>query len=153
MDRTSPKEPAMPFGLHTKDTPGKGRILILDDEDNIRKILRLTLTKAGYDVVEADHGGKGIEAIRADDIMLMVDVIITDIRMPKVNGLEAIAFFQSQFPSVQIIVLTGYPEAQMAADLMNAGVVDYLVKPVVQEKLLATVETAMERRTALKHDH
>jgi two-component system chemotaxis response regulator CheY len=143
----------MPFGLHTKDTPGKGRILILDDEDNIRKILRLTLTKAGYDVVEADHGGKGIEAIRADDNMLMVDVIITDIRMPKVNGLEAIAYFQSQFPSVQIIVLTGYPEAQMAADLMNAGVVDYLVKPVIQEKLLATVETAMERRTALKHDH
>lgn len=143
----------MPFGLHTKDTPGKGRILILDDEDNIRKILRLTLTKAGYDVVEADHGGKGIEAIRADDNMLMVDVVITDIRMPKVNGLEAIAYFQSQFPSVQIIVLTGYPEAQMAADLMNAGVVDYLVKPVVQEKLLATVEAAMERRTALRHDH
>lgn len=143
----------MPLGLHTKDTPGKGRILILDDEDNIRKILRLTLTKAGYDVVEADHGGKGIEAICADDNMLMVDVVISDIRMPKVNGLEAIAYFQSQFPSVQIIVLTGYPEAQMATDLLNAGVVDYLVKPVVQEKLLASVEAAMERRTALRHDH
>jgi two-component system chemotaxis response regulator CheY len=143
----------MPFGLHTKDSPGKGRILILDDEDNIRKILRLTLTKAGYDVVEADHGGKGIEAICAGDNMLMVDVVISDIRMPKVNGLEAIAYFQSQFPSVQIIVLTGYPEAQMATDLLNAGVVDYLVKPVVQEKLLASVAAAMERRTALRHDH
>jgi two-component system chemotaxis response regulator CheY len=143
----------MPFGLHTKDTPGKGRVLILDDEDNIRKILRLTLSKAGYDVVEADHGGKGIEAICAGDNRLMVDVIISDIRMPKINGLEAIAYFHDQFPSVPVIVLTGYPEAQMAADLLNAGVVDYLVKPVVQEKLLAAVETAMERRTALKQDH
>jgi two-component system chemotaxis response regulator CheY len=143
----------MPFGLHTKDTPGKGRILILDDEDNIRKILRLTLSKAGYDVVEADHGGKGIEAILSGDNRLMVDVIISDIRMPKINGLEAIAYFHAQFPSVPVIVLTGYPEAQMAADLLNAGVVDYLVKPVVQEKLLAAVEAAMERRTALRHDN
>ena len=55
----------MPWGMHTKDTPGKGRILIVDDEGSIRKALRLTLTKAGYDVVEADDGGKGIEAIGA----------------------------------------------------------------------------------------
>ncbi|TLY43332.1 MAG: response regulator [Nitrospirae bacterium] len=73
----------MPFGLHTKDTPGKGRILIVDDEESIRKALRVTLSKAGYDVVEAQDGEKGIEAIGADDNPLMVDVIICDIRMPK----------------------------------------------------------------------
>src|SRR5437879_1155879 len=104
------KEERMPWGLHTKDTPGQGRILIVDDEDDVRKVLRLTLTKAGYDVVEADHGGKGIEVIGADDNALMVDVIICDIRMPKINGVEAIAFFQQQYPSVPIIVLTGYPD-------------------------------------------
>lgn len=140
----------MPWGLHTKDTPGNGRVMIVDDEDNVRKVLRLTLTKVGYDVVEADHGGKGIEAIGSDDNMLMLDVILCDIRMPKVNGLEAIAFFQQQYPSVPIIVVTGYPDQQMATDLLSRGVFDYLVKPVDKDKLLATVAAAMEKRLALR---
>ena len=143
----------MPWGLHTKDTPGNGRVLIVDDEDNVRKVLRLTLTKAGYDVVEAEHGGKGIEAIGSDDNALMVDVVISDIRMPKINGLEAIAFFQQQYPSVPIIVVTGYPDQKMATDLLTRGVFDYLVKPVDKDKLLATVAAAMEQRLALRHDH
>lgn len=143
----------MPWGLHTKDGPGNGRVMIVDDEDNVRKVLRLTLTKAGYDVVEAEHGGKGIEAIGSDDNMLMLDVIICDIRMPKINGLEAIAFFQQQYPSVPIIVATGYPDQKMATDLLNRGVFDYLVKPVDRDKLLRTVAAAMEKRLALQHDH
>jgi len=142
----------MPWGLHTKDAPGNGRVMIVDDEDTVRKVLRLTLTKAGYDVVEADHGGKGIETIGSDDNMLMLDVILCDIRMPKVNGLEAIAFFQQQYPSVPIIVVTGYPDQKMATDLLSRGVFDYLVKPVDKDKLLATVAAAMEKRLALRQD-
>lgn len=143
----------MPWGLHTKDGPGNGRVMIVDDEDNVRKVLRLTLTKANYDVVEADHGGKGIEAIGSDDNAFMLDVIICDIRMPKINGVEAIAFFQQQYPSVPVIVVTGYPDQKMATDLLSRGVFDYLVKPVDKEKLLATVKAAMEHRLALRHDH
>lgn len=142
----------MPWGLHTKDSPGNGRVMIVDDEDNVRKVIRLTLTQAGYDVVEADHGGKGIEAIGADDNMLMLDVILCDIRMPKVNGLEAIAFFQQEYPSVPVIVVTGYPDQKMATDLLSRGVFDYLVKPVDKEKLLQTVASAMEKRLALRQD-
>lgn len=143
----------MPWGLHTKDGPGNGRVMIVDDEDSVRKVLRLTLTKANYDVMEADHGGKGIEVICSDDNMLMLDVIICDIRMPKINGLEAIAFFQQQYPSVPIIVVTGYPDQKMATDLLGRGVFDYLVKPVDKNKLLATVQAAMEQRLALRHEH
>lgn len=139
----------MPWGLHTKDTPGNGRVLIVDDESSIRKVLRVTLTDAGYEVVEADHGGRGIEVIRSDDNMLMVDVIICDIRMPKINGLEAIDFFRQQFPSVPIIVLTGFPDTKMATSLITKGVVDYLVKPVEDAKLLASVKAAMEQRLRL----
>jgi len=142
----------MPWGLHTKDTPGNGRVMILDDEDNVRKVLRLALTKAGYDVVEARHGGEGIETIGSDDNMLMMDVILTDIRMPKINGLEAIAFFQEQYPSVPIIVVTGYPDQQMATDLLSHGVFDYLVKPVDSAKLLKTVAAAMDKKLALRHE-
>jgi two-component system chemotaxis response regulator CheY len=143
----------MPWGLHTKDAPGNGRVMIMDDEDNVRKVLRLTLTKAGYDVVEAQHGGEGIETIGSDDNAFMLDVIISDIRMPKINGLEAIAFFQQQYPSVPIIVVTGYPDQKMATDLLTRGVFDYLVKPVDKDKLLATVAAAMDQRLALRHDN
>ena len=139
----------MPFGLHTKDTPGKGRILIVDDEESIRKALRVTLSKAGYDVVEAQDGEKGIEAIGADDNPLMVDVIICDIRMPRINGLEAIAFFRQQYPSVPVLVLTGYPDIHLTTNLLRQGVVDYLVKPADKDVLIDAVERAMECRTAL----
>ena len=142
----------MPWGLHTKDTPGNGRIMIVDDEENVRKVLRLSLTKAGYDVVEAEHGGEGIEMIGADDNALMMDVILCDIRMPKINGLEAIAFFQQQYPSVPIIVITGYPDQKMATDLLSRGVFDYLVKPVDKGKLLETVKAAMEKHLELRHE-
>ena len=143
----------MPFGLHTKDTPGQGRILIVDDEESIRKALRLTLKKSGYDVVEADDGGTGIKMIGSDDNPLMVDVIICDVRMPKINGLEAIAFFRQQYPSVPVIVLTGYPDINLATGLLKQGVVDYIVKPVDRDTLLAAVEKAMEYRTALVQHH
>jgi two-component system, chemotaxis family, chemotaxis protein CheY len=143
----------MPFGLHTKDTPGNGRVMIVDDEDNIRKVLRLTLTKGGYDVVEARHGGEGIEVIGSDDNPFMVDTIICDIRMPKINGLEAITYFRQEYPSIPVIVLTGYPDAKMAEDLRNQGVFDYLVKPTDNEKLLRTVAGAIARRLALVDTH
>lgn len=143
----------MPWGLHTKDSPGNGRILIVDDDENVRKVLRVTLTDAGYDVVEADNGATGIEKIRSDDNRLMVDVIICDIRMPQINGIEAIDYFRQQFPSVPILVLTGFPDTKMAADLLNKGVADYLVKPVDDDKLLAAVKAGMAQRLRLVENH
>jgi two-component system chemotaxis response regulator CheY len=143
----------MTWGLHTKDTPGNGRILIVDDDANVRKVLRVTLTDAGYDVVEADNGATGIEQIRSGDNRLMVDVIICDIRMPQINGVEAFDYFLQQFPSVPILVLTGFPDTKMAAQLLNKGVTDYLVKPVDDDKLLAAVKAGVEQRLRLVHDH
>ena len=118
---------------------GLGRVLIVDDEDEIRKVVRLTLTKAGFDVVEAEDGEKAIEKIRADDNPLMVDAILCDIQMPKVNGIEAVAFFRQQFPSVPVIILTGHPQVKDATALMKQGVVDYLEKPISPEKLTEVV--------------
>ena len=116
----------MTWGMHTKDSPGKGRVLVVDDEENIRKLVRMCLTKAGYDVEEAENGEEGEKIIRAKDNPLMVDVILCDIRMPKVNGIEAIAFFQKQFPSVPVVVITGFPDTEMAVNLLKQGVVDYV---------------------------
>ena len=140
----------MTWGMHTKDSPGKGRVLVVDDEENIRKLVRMCLTKAGYEIEEAENGEEGEKIIRAKDNALMVDVILCDIRMPKVNGIEAIAFFQKQFPSVPIVVITGFPDTEMAVSLLKQGVVDYVPKPIDSAKLLDVVAKAMARRTSLK---
>ena len=123
---------------------GRGRVLVVDDEADMRKSLRLTLTKAGYDVVEAEDGEKAIEAVRSGDNPLMLDTIIMDLVMPKVNGVEATAYIRSQFPGVPILVLTGHPNIDNMKELYKQGIVDYLVKPIVPDKLVAAVEKAVK---------
>src|SRR5574337_532537 len=123
-----------------------GRVLVVDDEPDIRKVVRMTLQKAGYEVLEAENGEKAIETINAGENRLLLDIIICDIRMPKVNGIEAIAYFRQNYPRVPLIVLTGFPDTEMATSLLRQGVVDYLVKPVEREKLEASVARAMEQR-------
>ena len=123
----------------------KGRVLIVDDEADVRKSIRLSLTKADYDVVEAEDGEQAIAAIRSGDNPLAVSAVICDLVMPKVNGMEAIAFFRSQFPRVPILVLTGHANIENVSELYKQGVVDYLLKPIAPEKLLAVVEKAMQK--------
>ncbi len=123
----------------------KGRVLVVDDEAELRKSIRLVLTKADYQVVEAEDGQLAIEAIRSGDNPLQVSIVICDMVMPKVNGMEAIGYFRSQFPGVPILVLTGYPDIDNINQLFAQGVVDYLVKPMVPEKLLAAVEKTVSK--------
>ena len=123
-----------------------GLILVVDDEPDVRKVVRMSLQKSGYSVIEAEDGEKAMEEIKQGENPLLLDVIITDIRMPKINGVEAIAFFQNEFPRVPLIVLTGFPDIEMATSFLRQGIVDYLVKPVEGEKLKASVAKAMEQR-------
>jgi DNA-binding NtrC family response regulator len=128
------------------DKPVEGRVLVVDDEEQIRKSVSLSLKKAGYDVEEAEDGGKAIEVLNIGENPVKVDVIICDIRMPKINGTEAIAYFRTQYPSIPVIVLTGYPDVQLATSLLKAGVVEYLTKPVDRDKLVSAVKNAIEKR-------
>ena len=125
---------------------GNGRVLVADDEPSVRTVVGRVLEKAGYEVLEAENGEKAIEVINTGENRLVLDALICDIRMPKINGVEAIHYFQSEYPHVPVIVLTGYPDTGMAASFMGHGVVDYLVKPVPAEILKATVAKAVERR-------
>ena len=139
---STPKTASM-FGSRSSS---QGLVLVVDDEPDIRKTVRLVLEKSGYTVIEAENGEKAIEEIRQGENPLILDVAIMDIRMPKINGIEAIAFFREQFPKVPIIVLTGFPDLDMATNLLHQGIVEYLVKPVERENLLAAVEKAIAHR-------
>ena len=125
---------------------GNGRVLVVDDEPSVRTIVRMILEKAGYDVLEAENGETAIEALNAGENRLVLDVVICDIRMPKINGVQAIDYFQREYPHVPVIVLTAYPDTRMAVSFLRNGLTDYLVKPVDAEKLRDAVAKAMERR-------
>lgn len=122
-----------------------GRVLVVDDEPDIRKSVRLILTKAGYDVIEAEDGEKGIAAVKSGDNPLLLNTIICDLQMPKVNGIEAIAYFRVQFPSVPVIVLTGTGTVDKASTLFKQGVVEFLSKPVEPQQLTAAVSKAVQQ--------
>ena len=137
---------AWPFGLVADEKVCLGRVLVVDDEDSIRSLLRTMLVQAGYDVEEAEDGGRAVEVLNSGDNPLMVDVIICDIRMPRINGVEAIAYFRAQYPSLPVIVLTGYHDEQLASSLRKQGVVECLEKPAEREQILASVAQAIAGR-------
>ncbi len=137
---------AWPFGLSRGEKVSLGRVLVVDDEDSIRSMLRLMLTQAGYDVEEADDGGRAVEVLNSGDNPLMLDAIICDIRMPRIDGVEAIAYFRAQYPSLPVIVLTGYHDEPLASSLRRQGIVEFLEKPAEREQILASVAQAIAGR-------
>lgn len=118
----------------------KGKILIVDDEQDVRDIFQNRLEKAGYNTLMAENGQDAIDILRSEDNMVNVGVIFCDIRMPKVNGIECIDFLKREAPGIPVVVVTGYPDAETAKDLMKRGVKQYLVKPLDKEKMLDIVE-------------
>ncbi len=123
-----------------------GGVLLVDDEPDIRKIVRMTLEKMGYYVIEAEDGQQAITLLNEGEHPMVIDVIITDIRMSHINGVEAMDYFQREYPSIPIIFLTGFPDLDLAISLIKRGATDYLVKPVDREKLISAVDHAMNRR-------
>ena len=124
----------------------KGRVLVVDDEADVRAAVRLILSKAEYDVIEAEDGLAAVNALKPDDNPIAVDVIICDLEMPKMGGIEAIPNFLFGFPSCPIIILSGSEKLESAARLFQPGIMfkqgvkEFLSKPIDQVKLLRAVE-------------
>ena len=131
----------MPFINQAASTQGK--ILIIDDEVEVREVLRIHLESAKYNVIEASDGKEAIKLMKEGSNLLQVGLILCDIRMPRVNGIEAIDYLKKECPSIPILVVTGYPDSDLAISLLKKGVKDYLVKPIEKAKLLAKVAEAL----------
>ena len=102
----------------------------------------MILSKAGYDVIEAEDGQECVAQAKAGDNPLMLNAIVCDLQMPNMDGMAAIPFFRSQFPACPVIVLSGAGTVENANILFKQGVIEFLTKPVDQEALLAAVEKA-----------
>jgi len=123
----------------------KHHVLVLDDEADVRTAIQLQLKGTRFDVLEAENVEQAI--VLLGDNPISIDVIICDVRMPGVSGVEAVATFQREYPTTPVIVLTGFPDVDLAVDFMKKkDVVEFLTKPVEKDKLIAAVEQAASGR-------
>ncbi|MDR2536187.1 MAG: sigma-54 dependent transcriptional regulator [Treponema sp.] len=126
----------------------KFKILIVDDEKNIREGLAASLEMDGYDVVTAALGDEGWKRFQKGDI----DLVITDLRMPGLNGEDLLKRIMVESPGIPVIMLTGHGTVETAVAAMRNGAYDFLTKPVNLDRLSLLVKRALQNRELiLKH--
>ena len=123
----------------------KGRVLVVDDEADVRKSVRLILSKAGYDVDEAEDPEVGVVQVKSGANKLPLNAIITDLNMPKINEIIVVPYLRSQFPSCPVIVLSGSKMMERSAKLFKDAGVEFLAKPINQEQLLDALNKAVNK--------
>lgn len=121
----------------------EGRVLVVDDEADVRRSVRLILTKAGYDVDEAEDPEAGVALVKSQNSPRALTAVITDLNMPKINEIIVIPYFRSQLPSVPVIVLSGSKMMERSARLFKHAGVEFLTKPIDQARLLDAVKKAV----------
>ena len=123
--------------------PTKSNLLIVDDEEALRAILEGELTESDEFLVDtAADGGEAINRIQAK----VYDVILLDVRMPRVSGIEVLKFVQEYSPTTQVIILTNYADVKTAIQTIKLGAYDFLAKPYDIDELYNTIHRAVERR-------
>jgi len=118
------------------------RILIIDDEENIRRVMRLTLEAAGYEVGEATDGATGLELF-GDGIAW--DAVLLDQRMPGMDGLETLRHINDRDPSARVIMATAYASIELAVDAMKLGATDFVRKPMTPAILRNALVAALSK--------
>jgi two-component system response regulator HydG len=123
-------------------------ILVVDDDSAHRTMLRTLVGGWGYDIVEADDGSTAIEKVKEQPF----DLILMDVRMLKVSGLEALEGIKAFNPAIPVTIMTAYSSVETAVEALKKGAYDYLTKPLDFDKLRLTIERAMEH-TRLKEEN
>lgn len=121
----------------------QGRVLVVDDESEVRRSVRLILAKAGYNVDEAEDPEAGVALVKSGKNPLPLSAIITDLNMPKINEIIVIPYLRSQFPSCPIIVLSGSPKMEKSISMFKQANIEFLAKPINQEQLLGALKKAV----------
>lgn len=121
----------------------KPRILIIDDEKNIRDVFSLLLEDHGYEVETAATGGAGVEKARG----LEPDVVLLDMNLPDIPGLDVLARLKESLPETGIVIITAYGTIRSAVEATKLGAYAYLEKPVDNEEMLLAVSRILEVRT------
>ena len=127
----------------------RSHVLLMEDESSVAEGLRMVLEEEGYAVDLAMTGQGAIDALGHKDF----DLLVADLRLPDMNGMEVIRRVKEKSPETEVIVITGYSNVSSAVEALRAGVSDYLAKPFTEEEFMSTVERTMrERQEALSRE-
>jgi DNA-binding NtrC family response regulator len=125
----------------------KANILVIDDEEVVRRSLHRALGDERCNVELAGNGRVGLSAMGRKPF----DVVLLDLRMPEMDGVEVLGAIKQQWPETEVIVITGYPELETAKQAMRLGAYDFLAKPVGPDEVVHAANQAIEhKRWALR---
>ena len=117
-------------------------VLVIDDEQLMRDFVKETLTRAGCKVALAPDGKTGIDVLEKEPI----DLVVTDLKMPQMDGLEVLRQVKTGFPGVNVVIMTAYATVETAVSALKAGAIDYIMKPFTPDEIEVVVEKALEHR-------
>lgn len=126
--------------------PLEWKVLLIDDEDDIRDVVALTLEDAGYCVIQASNGETGLELCKTEE----PQVVITDIRMPGISGLELLEIIKQKFPEIEVIVITAFGEIDFAIRALQLDASDFITKPINDDSIHLALKRATHRYTSKK---
>jgi YesN/AraC family two-component response regulator/NAD-dependent dihydropyrimidine dehydrogenase PreA subunit len=126
----------------TDNAAAKPHVLLMEDEASVAKGLQMVLNEEGYAVDVAATGQGALEAISNNGF----DILVADLRLPDMNGMEVIKQVKQQKPETEVIVITGYSSVPSAVEAMKTGVIEYLAKPFTEEEFMTKVESALEKK-------
>ncbi|MGE5198455.1 MAG: sigma-54-dependent transcriptional regulator, partial [Rhodospirillaceae bacterium] len=115
-------------------------VLVIDDDDSVRRVIEFTLQEDGYRVITAANGLEGLERLQAGP----VDAVITDMRMPEMGGVDFLARVRSMLPDIPVVMLTAHATVGSAVEAMKLGAFDYVTKPFGRDQLRATIAKALD---------
>ncbi len=118
----------------------KTKILLIDDEESIRRLLSISLAHKGYQVITAEDGEKGIKLFRQES----PEIVLTDIKMPDIEGLEVLRQVKELDPEAQVIVITGHGDMESAIEALKLEASDFLNKPIRDEALMIAIKRAQD---------
>ena len=119
----------------------KGRVLVVDDERRQSDILQMILEAEGYETTAAGNGRQALQAAQGGGF----DVVLTDLKMPDLNGIELLSEILKLQPTPLVVLMTAHGTIDSAVDAMRKGAFDYLTKPLEKDELLLVLRRAMER--------
>ncbi|MCZ6572668.1 MAG: response regulator [Planctomycetota bacterium] len=126
---------------------GRGRILVVDDEEQIARLLTRALNRDGHEAEFATEPREALERIRQDSF----DLLVTDLRMPGLTGLELIEAARKHHPTLEALIITAYASAESAVDALRHGVADYVMKPFTTDQVRDAVRRALAARERRKN--
>lgn len=118
------------------------KVLVVDDEQSLRDVLSIMLKRAGYAVTSAMDGEEAIELLHRE----IFDLVITDLRMPKIDGMEVLKAVRSVSPETVVLIITAFATADSAVEAMKQGAYDYLTKPFQVDEVQLIIRNALEKR-------